>query len=142
LRQHYRLILLDARGHGGSEKPHDSAAYEARLFTDDIIAVLDNLQVPKAHFWGYSMGGRIGFATAKYAPERFFSFIIGGAHPYQENREAFVPWLQELQKGPAAIAPLWEVPLSSALQARLMANDIAALVAYLRQRMESDRGVQ
>jgi pimeloyl-ACP methyl ester carboxylesterase len=137
LQQHYRLILLDARGHGGSEKPHEPAAYEARLNVADIIAVLDDLNIPKAHFWGYSMGGRIGFATAKYAPERFFSFIIGGAQPYQENREALAPWLQELQKGPEAIAPLWEVPLSSALQARLLTNDMEALVAYWRQRMES-----
>ena len=64
LQHHYRLILLDARGHGGSEKPHESAAYEARLFVADILAVLDDLHIPKAHFWGYSMGGRIGFATA------------------------------------------------------------------------------
>ena len=137
LQQHYRLILLDARGHGGSEKPHEPAAYQAQLFVADILAVLDHLHIPKAHFWGYSMGGRIGFTTAKYAPERVSSFIIGGAHPYQENRDALAPWLQELQKGAGAIAPLWEVPLSPALQARLLANDIEAIVAYWRQRMES-----
>lgn len=106
LQHDYRLILVDAQGHGHSDKPHEPAAYEPQLFVADILAVLDHLHIAKAHFWGYSMGGRIGFATAKYAPERFSSFIIGGAHSYQENRDALAPWLQELQKGAGAIAPL------------------------------------
>src|SRR5262245_48964762 len=126
--QHYQLILIDARGHGSSEKPHKPAAYEPPLFVADILAVLDHLAIAQAHFWGYSMGGRIGFAAAKYAPERFSSFVIGGAHPYQENRDAQAPWLQELQKGVGAIAPLWEVPLSPALQSRLLTNDMEAIV--------------
>ena len=137
LQQHYRLILLDARGHGSSEKPHHPPAYEPPLFVADILAVLDHLRIPKAHFWGYSMGGRIGFTAAKYAPERFSSFIIGGAHPYQDNRDALIPWLQELRKGAGAIAPLWEVPLSSELDARLLTNDMEAIVAYWQQRMEN-----
>jgi pimeloyl-ACP methyl ester carboxylesterase len=137
LQQHCRLILLDAREHGGSEKPHEPAAHEAQLFAADILAVQDHLHIPKAHFWGYSMGGRIAFTTAKYAPERVSSFIIGGVHPYQENRDALAPWLQELQKGAGAIASSWEVPLSPALQARLLTSDMEAIVAYLRQRMES-----
>jgi pimeloyl-ACP methyl ester carboxylesterase len=136
LQSHYRLILLDARGHGRSEKPHEAPAYEPQLFVADILAVLDHLRIAKAHYWGYSMGGRIGFATTKYAPERFSSFIIGGAHPYQDNRDALASWLPELQKGAGAIAPLWETPLSPALQARLLTNDMEAIVVYWRQRME------
>ena len=49
------------------------------------------------------MGGRIAFATAKYAPERFSSFIIGGTHPYQEDRATLATRLQELRKGVEAI---------------------------------------
>src|SRR5262249_11220043 len=134
LQQHYRLILLDARGHGRSEKPHDSAAYEPRLFVADILAVLGQLHISKADFWGYSMGGRIAFAAAEHAPERFASFIIGGAHPYRENRDAMALFLKELEKGAAALPSVWEVPISSALQARLLANDMEAIVAYWRKR--------
>lgn len=137
LKPHYRLIMLDARGHGGSDKPHEPEAYEPRLFVADIVAVLDHLQITKAHFWGYSMGGRIAFASAKYAPERFSSFIIGGAHPYQEDRAALAPTLQELQKGAGALPDYWGVPLSPALHARLLVNDMKALVAYWQKRMES-----
>jgi pimeloyl-ACP methyl ester carboxylesterase len=82
LKPDYRLILLDARGHGGSEKPHEPAAYEDQLNVADILAVLDTLHIATAHFFGYSMGGWIGFALAKYAPERVSSLIIGGRHPY------------------------------------------------------------
>jgi pimeloyl-ACP methyl ester carboxylesterase len=82
LRPHHRLILVDARGHGASDKPHEASAYELSLHVRDIVAVLDALDVPAAHFWGYSMGGWIGFGLAKYAPERARGLILGGAHPY------------------------------------------------------------
>lgn len=82
LRPHHRLILVDARGHGGSDKPHEASAYELRLHAGDVTAVFDALDVRAADFWGYSMGGWIGFGVAKYAPERIRRLIIGGAHPY------------------------------------------------------------
>jgi pimeloyl-ACP methyl ester carboxylesterase len=82
LKPHYRLILVDSRGHGGSDKPHDPSAYGLGLRAGDVVAVLDALAVRAAHFWGYSMGGWIGFGLAKYAPERVRGLVIGGAHPY------------------------------------------------------------
>lgn len=85
LRSQYRVILVDSRGHGASDKPHDSAAYALSLRVGDVVAVLDALDVPTAHFWGYSMGGWIGFGLAKYAPERIRGLIVGGAHPYERR---------------------------------------------------------
>src|SRR5438093_10737912 len=83
LRPDYRLLLLDARGHGESDKPHAAASYQMPRLVDDILAVLDDLGVETAHFLGYSMGGRVGFGIAKYAPARFRSLMIGGSHPYR-----------------------------------------------------------
>src|SRR5262249_17474553 len=83
LQNAYRLILVDARGHGASDKPHDPTAYAHKHHVEDILAVLDDLTIPTAHFLGYSMGGRIGFALATYAPTHFTSLLIGGANPYQ-----------------------------------------------------------
>jgi pimeloyl-ACP methyl ester carboxylesterase len=48
----------------------------------DVTAVLDASGVERAHYWGYSMGGRTGFGMAKFAPTRVNGLIIGGAHPY------------------------------------------------------------
>ncbi len=118
LQQHYRLILLDARGHGGSEKPHEPAAYEPHCLLPTSLPCSTILASRRPTCVQDSMGGRIGFAAAKHAPERFSSFIIGGAHPYQDNRDALAPWLQELRMGAGAIAPIRETPLSPALQAR------------------------
>jgi pimeloyl-ACP methyl ester carboxylesterase len=66
---------------GRVTNPHDPAAYELPLHVGDIVAVLDALNLRRAPFWGYSMGGWIGFGMAKYAPERVQALIIGGQHP-------------------------------------------------------------
>ena len=70
LKDKYRLILIDALGHGGSDKSHDGTAYTLPRHVGDITAVLDALEVPQAHVWGYSMGGWFGFGMAKYARDR------------------------------------------------------------------------
>jgi pimeloyl-ACP methyl ester carboxylesterase len=58
--------LPDARGHGASDKPHDPESYYSALLAADIVAVLNDVGVEQTHFVDYSMGGRIGFALAKY----------------------------------------------------------------------------
>ncbi|MBI4291060.1 MAG: alpha/beta fold hydrolase [Betaproteobacteria bacterium] len=88
LKPHYRLILVDARGHGASDKPREPAAYSLPLRVGDVVAVLDALAVGSANFWGYSMGGWIGWGMAKYAPERLHKLIIGGAHPFERRLPA------------------------------------------------------
>ena len=89
LERDYKLILIDARGHGASDKPHVPEAYELPLRALDIVSVLDDLDIDKANYWGYSMGGWIGFGLAGYYPRRLASAIIGGAHPYSRSFEAF-----------------------------------------------------
>jgi pimeloyl-ACP methyl ester carboxylesterase len=128
----YQLILIDARGHGASDKPHEPAAYEMQRSVTDILAVLDALHIPTVHFFGYSMGGQIGYAMAKYAAARCASLILGGADPYQGNRAERDQWLPILQQGMGTfIERVWEFqgPISPALRARLLANDVEAMIA-------------
>jgi pimeloyl-ACP methyl ester carboxylesterase len=93
LRDTYKVIMLDARGHGASDKPHDRRAYGLLNQVADVLAVLEALQLSKAHFLGYSMGGRIGLGLAKYAPERVESLVLGGTHAYADPSyvDAFGP---------------------------------------------------
>ncbi len=79
LSKDYRCIFLSARGRGESDKPHDPKAYYYKNLVLDLVAVLDDLKIKKAHYLGYSMGGLIGFRIPLYATERFYSLILGGA---------------------------------------------------------------
>jgi pimeloyl-ACP methyl ester carboxylesterase len=78
LKNDLQLILFDARGHGRSDKPHDPTDYGAKM-TDDVVSILDSMGIGKAHYFGYSMGARIGFYVATIHADRFLSFILGGA---------------------------------------------------------------
>ena len=133
LKSDYMLILVDARGHGDSNKPHDPAAYDLRLRVGDVTAVLDDLGISKAHYFGYSMGGRIGFGIAKYAAERFHSLILGGMHPYARDPAPYAQRIQMLRDGGMeAMVAAWESqagPMGSEMKARLLANDAEALIA-------------
>ena len=82
LKNSYQLILVDARGHGQSDKPHSSDAYQLERLVVDVTSVLDDLSIDCAHFWGFSMGGYYAFGMANYAPDRLRSLIVGAAHPY------------------------------------------------------------
>lgn len=89
LKRDRQLILMDARGHGASDKPHDPSAYSLPLRVGDVTAVLDDLGIGQTDYFGYSLGGWIGFGLARCAPLRLRSLILGGAHPYAENMQVF-----------------------------------------------------
>ena len=129
LKQDYRLILIDARGHGKSDIPKDPEAYSTSIMAEDIIAVLDHLNIDKAHFLGYSMGGWIGFDLAELYPERFYSLIIGGADPYPED----LAFARKLVEGEMNIfLDLWDnvsAPFKPETRRRLLEQDPAPLRA-------------
>ena len=52
-----QLILIDARGHGESSKPHQKEPYALRPRADEVAAVLDDLKIATTEMLGYSMGG-------------------------------------------------------------------------------------
>lgn len=70
-------MLIDARGHGGSDKPLSSASYSGKLMAEDVVAVLDDAGIKEAGYLGYSMGAWIGFNLIRYHPDRFSHFILG-----------------------------------------------------------------
>ncbi|MBO0142040.1 alpha/beta hydrolase [Agrobacterium sp. Ap1] len=74
----YRVIAIDNRGHGGSDKPLDAEAYRPWVMADDAVALLDHLRIPDAHLFGYSMGARISVFAALAHPERVRSLVLGG----------------------------------------------------------------
>lgn len=77
LKEKNRLIMMDCRGHGKSDKPTDPEMYGPKML-DDIINLMDHLGIGKANFFGYSMGSRLSLNLLLTRPERFNSVILGG----------------------------------------------------------------
>lgn len=73
-----RVIALDNRGHGGSSKLYAPAAYHTALMADDVRALLDHLDIPRADVMGYSMGARITAFFALAHPSRLRWAVLGG----------------------------------------------------------------
>ena len=61
LRESYRIITMDLRGHGRSGKPLNREDYAMPTLVADVLAVLDAAGVQQAHYGGYSVGARLGF---------------------------------------------------------------------------------
>lgn len=73
-----RVIAVDVRGHGLSDKPHDADRYGDRLWRD-IVELMDHLKIEKTHVHGYSMGGTITTHLLIQVPERFITASYGGS---------------------------------------------------------------
>ncbi len=74
----FRVFGLDCRGHGHSDKPHDSAAYSIDVMATDVDRFLEHLEVPTAGYLGYSMGARIGLEVVLDFPARVRRAVLGG----------------------------------------------------------------
>ncbi len=137
LRHIYRLILVDARGHHLSDRPHDEAGYAEERFAADIVAVLDELNIDRTHYWGYSMGGLIGFALGQFAPERFTTIIPAGASPYPMPAGMADPMMPMLKQGVAGIRAVYGDYVTPGFEARLQDSDMEALIALRRRRFRT-----
>ena len=78
LAPNYRVIALDCRGHGQSDKPHDVNAYGGRVMEEDVIRLIDHLGIRRALLMGYSMGGHLAMGLLAHHPDRFRAVVLGG----------------------------------------------------------------
>jgi len=74
----YRVVGLDCRGHGSSDKPHDPAAYALETMAADVRRLLDHLEIETANYLGYSMGAKIGVQAMLDFPKRLGRVVLGG----------------------------------------------------------------
>jgi len=144
LAKHYHVIALDNRGHGRSGKPHEIEKYGPEM-VEDVVRLMDQLHIDKAHIVGYSMGG---FITEKFVithPERVLCAVVGGAgwRRAEDDTSVIDAVAKSLEAG-HGIAPLMKaltppgtpVPGDDQIKARnqlIMANnDAKALAACIR----------
>lgn len=129
LAREYRCILVDARGHGRSGRPHNPQAYSLGRRAGDLLAVLDDLELQRVHYLGYSLGGWVGFGLARFAPERLRSLTLLAAHPYAESMAFYREQLAAgLEKWTVTVETL-AGHLPAAMKTRFLRNDLGALQA-------------
>lgn len=73
-----RVIALDHRGHGASDKLYSPEDYHIGIMAGDVRALLDHLGIDRADMMGYSLGGRITAFIARHHAERISRAILGG----------------------------------------------------------------
>lgn len=76
-----RVVVVDLPGHGGSDVPQEPERYGMERVVDDLGRVLDGLEIPRADWVGYSMGGRVALGAAALRPERIRRLVLEGASP-------------------------------------------------------------
>lgn len=118
-------VVPDLRGHGGSEAPHDPAAYSPALLAADLLAVLDAEGLEKVDVIAYSMGSWAALALVARAPERVRRLVVGGIGTVEQ----FGRW------GVAAV----QSAILDGVDTLPMDSPLAPLVASLREAPGVDR---
>ncbi len=75
----YRVIAIDCRGHGRSDKP--DGKYTIPLFADDMVQLFDHLKIDSFHLVGFSMGGMTAFQIAVDNPQKIKTLTIINSAP-------------------------------------------------------------
>ena len=78
LAREYRVIVIDNRGTGRSDKPE--IPYTTKMMAGDVAGLLDILGIAAANVWGHSMGGMIAQEFALNYPDRLNNLILGGTN--------------------------------------------------------------
>lgn len=104
LAKNYQVVAIDMPGHGNSDKPEKDDAYGLAM-VDDVIAVMDELKIKKAHIVGYSMGGMIALKLISKYPDRAISGTLGGMGMMKEGGVLQKVWEDILGKGKGGTVP-------------------------------------
>ena len=78
LSRYYQCISFCARGYPPSEVPENESSYSQERAWRDILSVMDNLKIEKAHIVGLSMGGFATLHLGINAQDRVLSLVIAG----------------------------------------------------------------
>ena len=123
LRERFRLVRYDHRGHGGSSVP--PGPYAVNDLGRDVLALLDGLGVERFSFCGLSLGGMVGMWIASEAPERVERLAL-----CRESRPVVVEWAGRMLRGtpPEGYAGCCEAIAGAGLSGRLGAIRAPTLI--------------
>jgi pimeloyl-ACP methyl ester carboxylesterase len=72
-----RVVALDFRGHGESDRPHEDRSYGDTML-GDVISVMDAAKIERADLMGYSMGAILSVGLLMTKPQRFRRAVLAG----------------------------------------------------------------
>jgi pimeloyl-ACP methyl ester carboxylesterase len=114
----FKVIAIDIRGNGESDKPIDTALYTTDKLCEDLLAVANACGVNKFVIWGYSYGGNIGRYLAARSDQISKIIIIGipfGLGAFGEFRQYieeycnhWIPKIEALNNGTINLESLSE----------------------------------
>ncbi|MFG6445893.1 alpha/beta fold hydrolase [Microbacterium sp. P06] len=124
----FRVLAVDQRGHGASDKPHDSAAYAMPTLVADLLTVLDTYLLDSVQYVGYSLGARVGWELAVTYPHHVERAVLGGIPDGRPLRRLDVPQARAfIDHG----TPVQDAATQRyvGLAQRVPGNDLRALIA-------------
>jgi 3-oxoadipate enol-lactonase len=93
LKDRFRVLRYDQRGHGGTEAPAGRYAFDTLV--DDALALMDAVGIPKATFAGLSMGGATALGLAERHPDRFERIIVADS-PCRSTPQSSQQWEERI----------------------------------------------
>ena len=76
-----RILMVDLRGRGASEYAKESSTYNPKQYVSDIIMLMEELDIPKAIFFGTSLGGIVTMLLARTEPARVAGALLNDIGP-------------------------------------------------------------
>ncbi len=95
LKDSYRVIAYDVRGHGNSEGGIGNFSID--LFVADLIELIDNLMLDKVVICGLSMGGYIALKAIEKHPNRFEALVLSDTQCAADTAESKIKRLQTIE---------------------------------------------
>jgi pimeloyl-ACP methyl ester carboxylesterase len=147
LRRDHRLVCVDMRGHGQSDKPHEPAAYHAASFVSDVLAVADAEGLDRFAMWGLSYGGWVAWQTADSSPRRVPALISTGSwDPGPGTHEDWLAFTEPdldviRREGMSAVIDRYEdehFQFPDAVRAAMLRSDPEAMIACQSSELTSD----
>src|SRR5688572_11425202 len=97
LRQHFRLLIPDARGHGGT-RWDVTRGWERAALVDDLAGFLDALGLERIRLMGLSMGGVTALRFASQHPDRVEAMVVVGAANEAEPARSVARYQLDLER--------------------------------------------
>jgi 3-oxoadipate enol-lactonase len=131
LKDRYRILNYDMRGHGQSAAP--GGAYTLDMLADDVAALMKHVGIPRAHFAGLSIGGMIGQTLVLKNPALIDRLVLADTG-HSQPPEAVAQWKERIaiaeSKGmQALVESTMQRWFTESFRKSKPAQDIAAIIA-------------